>query len=99
MPEIQRCSLSNVILQMLSIGITDIAKFNFLEAPPQDAIDGALRQLQLLGAAVRATAKPDEGSCSWQLTPLGKQMAAFPLDPKFTKGMVSNSDFSLMRCC
>ena len=37
-PEIKRCSISTVILQMLSIGIRDISKFDFLDPPPQDAI-------------------------------------------------------------
>ena len=35
---------------MISIGIEDVSKFDFLDPPPQDAIDGALRQLILLGA-------------------------------------------------
>ena len=48
-PEIMRCSISTVILQMLSIGITNVSKFDFLDPPPQDAVEGALRQLHLLG--------------------------------------------------
>jgi ATP-dependent RNA helicase DHX33 len=80
-PEIKRCSLANVIIQMLSIGVSDISKFDFLEPPPQDAIEGALRQLELLGGI------EVEGSVA-KLTDLGKQMAAFPLDPKFTKAIM-----------
>ena len=34
---------------MLSIGITNVSKFDFLDPPPQDAVEGALRQLHLLG--------------------------------------------------
>jgi ATP-dependent RNA helicase DHX33 len=48
-PEIMRCSISTVILQMLSIGITNVSKFDFLDPPPQDAVEDALRQLHLLG--------------------------------------------------
>ena len=48
-PEIMRCSISTVILQMLSIGITNVSKFDFLDPPPQDAVEGALRQLHHLG--------------------------------------------------
>ena len=35
---------------MISIGIEDIASFDFLDPPPTDAIEGALRQLILLDA-------------------------------------------------
>lgn len=35
---------------MISIGIQDIASFDFLDPPPSDAIEGALRQLVLLDA-------------------------------------------------
>ena len=35
---------------MISIGIKDIASFDFLDPPPTDAIEGALRQLVLLDA-------------------------------------------------
>jgi len=103
-PEIQRCNLSNVVLQMMSMGIAVISKFNFLEPPPEDAIQGALRQLRLLGAIKQqatankeqqqsdaatdfATAPATDEPCS--LTPLGKQMSTFPLDPKFTKALLA----------
>lgn len=53
--------------------------------PPQpnvlvlaDAIQAAIDQLDLLGAVTQK-----EGQLV--LTPLGKKMAAFPLDPKFSK--------------
>ncbi len=74
-PEILRCNLSTVLLQMLYLGVRNIAKFDFMEGPPPEAVEGAFRQLRLLGAV-------DSSDC---LTELGKKMAAFPLDPKFTK--------------
>ena len=79
-PEIQRCNLSNVVLQMMAIGIKDVSGFNFLEPPPPDAIEGAIRQLRLLGALDGA--EPS-------LSELGKQMASFPLDPKFSKALLA----------
>lgn len=95
-PEILRCNLCNVVLQMLSMGVSSIAKFDFLEAPPGDAIEGAVRQLLLLGAVEApagtvASAEAPQQSVSRQelkLTELGKQMAAFPLDPRFTKAIL-----------
>lgn len=49
-PEIQRCNLSSVILQLMALGITDVANFDFLDAPFTEAIHNAVEQLRLLGA-------------------------------------------------
>ena len=92
-PEIKRCNLTNVILQMISIGISDVSKFDFLDPPPQDAIDGALRQLMLLKAIKTkdencATESKDTEN-QYMLTETGKQMAIFPLDPRYTKAIIA----------
>ena len=50
-------------------------KFDFMDAPNADSINTALRQLTLLEAV-------DLSQGGVQLTPLGKKMAAFPLDPR-----------------
>lgn len=76
-PEILRCNLATVLLQMLAMNITDLKSFPFLERPPQEAIEAAIRLLRLLGA-VNPGVEPG-------LSDLGKKMAPFPLDPKFTK--------------
>lgn len=34
-PEIKRCNLSNVILQLKALGVDDIIGFDFLEKPPR----------------------------------------------------------------
>ena len=49
-PEIQRCNIATVILHLMALGITDVANFDFLDRPPQDAIENALEQLIVLGA-------------------------------------------------
>ena len=46
-------------LQMLSIGIKNVSAFDFLEPPPSESVDSAIRQLALIGA-VSAEAKPDQ---------------------------------------
>ena len=76
-----------MILQILPIGITDVSKFDFLDPPLNGAIDGALRQLCLLEAI---QIKLD--TTEVKLTDEGKQMAAFPLDPKFTKAILAAKD-------
>jgi len=81
-PEIFRSNLSSTILTMLNIGIKDVRKFDFMDCPSSDSINTALRQLSLLGAI-------QLGQSGEILTELGKKMAAFPLDPRFTKLILS----------
>ena len=49
-PEIQRCNLASVIIQLMALGISDVLHFDFLDRPPQDAIENALEKLVVLGA-------------------------------------------------
>ena len=49
-PEIQRCNLSSVVLQLMALGIKDVTSFEFLDAPLAQAIQNAIEQLKLLGA-------------------------------------------------
>lgn len=70
-PEIQRTNLANTVLLLKSLGVQDLLQFHFMDPPPQDNILNSLYQLWILGALDHT------GS----LTPLGRQMAEFPLDP------------------
>lgn len=53
MPEIQRCNLTSVVLQLMALGISDVLHFDFLDCPSQDAIENALEQLATLGAVTK----------------------------------------------
>jgi len=75
-PEVQRCNLSTVILQLKAAGVADITAFDYMEPPSMSAVKRALQQLFVLGA-LRAT---DGG-----LTTLGRHMAALPLAPEYAK--------------
>ncbi|XP_047365183.1 ATP-dependent RNA helicase DHX33-like isoform X1 [Vespa velutina] len=79
-PEIQRCSLAGVALQLLAIGV-DITSFDFMERPPKEAVDVAVTCLEKL-AAVKGSPP--------QLTTLGRTMSLFPLDPRFTKVILAS---------
>lgn len=79
-PEIQRCPLASVVLQLLALGVTDILGFDFMASPPDEALVRALEQLCLLGAV-------EEGK---RLTPLGKQMAHLPLEPHLARAILSS---------
>lgn len=71
-PEIRRCNLANVVLQLRSLGI-DLDVFPFLQSPPRAAFRGAYRQLHELGALCEP-----EGHAA--LTPFGREMSRLPLD-------------------
>ena len=71
-PEILRSSLAAVILRMKSLKLADVESFPFIEPPLGRAIADGYQLLQELGAV-------DDGNA---LTPLGRQLAKLPLDPR-----------------
>jgi len=74
-PEILRSELSSTILTLKKLGIDDLVHFDFMDPPAPETLMRALEQLNYLGAL------DDEG----ELTPLGRQMSDFPLDPQVSK--------------
>ncbi|XP_073471164.1 ATP-dependent RNA helicase DHX33 [Aquarana catesbeiana] len=85
-PEIQRCNLASVMLQLLVLRVPNILTFDFMSRPSPDAMHAAIDQLDLLGAVER---KEDQII----LTPLGRKMAAFPLEPRFSKTILISPKF------
>lgn len=83
-PEILRCNLSSSILQLLTIGV-NIEQFDFIDKPPKEAIETAFKQLKQLGA-IKSVQNP-------QLTETGRRMSSFPLDPSYSKVIVSSPKF------
>lgn len=81
-PEIMRSSLAAVILRMKSLHLTDVESFPFIEPPPGRAIADGYQLLQELGAM-------DEGN---HLTPVGKQLAKLPLDPRVGRMILAARD-------
>ncbi|KAK4780859.1 hypothetical protein SAY87_016965 [Trapa incisa] len=86
-PEIKRCNLSNVILQLKALGVDDVIGFDFIEKPPRLAIVKSLEHLFLLGALT------DECKLS---NPVGHQMARLPLDPMYSKALIQASNFNCL---
>lgn len=86
-PEIQRSNLNSVAIQLLAMGVHSL-HFDFMDKPPHDAIVAAFEQLKMLGAV--------ENVHSQQLTALGKRMAKFPLDPRFSKLLLSAQQFGCL---
>ncbi|KAL1510502.1 hypothetical protein AB1Y20_006806 [Prymnesium parvum] len=77
-PEIQRTNLGNVVLLLKSLGIDNLLTFDFMDPPPQDNLLNSMYQLWFLGAL------DNTGS----LTPMGRKMVEFPLDPTLAKMLI-----------
>ncbi|TXH55295.1 MAG: ATP-dependent RNA helicase HrpA [Burkholderiaceae bacterium] len=81
-PEILRSSLAGVILRMKSLGLGNVEDFPFLEPPPRRAIADGYQLLSELGAV-------DELN---QLTPIGRELAKLPLDPRVGRMILEARD-------
>ncbi|MCU0858649.1 MAG: ATP-dependent RNA helicase HrpA, partial [Pontiellaceae bacterium] len=77
-PEIRRTSLAGVILQMNLLGLPLIEEFPFIDPPQTALIREGYKTLQDLGAL-------DD---SRRLTQLGRDIAAFPVDPHLARMLV-----------
>ncbi|WP_198962795.1 ATP-dependent RNA helicase HrpA [Mangrovitalea sediminis] len=81
-PEILRTNLASVILQMTLLGLGDIQRFPFLDAPDSRLINDGFRVLEELGAVDKKR----------QLTKLGRTMARLPVDPRLARMLVAGSE-------
>lgn len=79
-PDILRSNLCGVILQLKWIGIDDLLSFDLVDAPSTNRILDALGRLMILGAVDAET------QC---LTAFGEKMSVFPLDPAFSRILLS----------
>ncbi len=71
-PEILRSSLAAVILRMKALHLGTVEDFPFVEPPPGKAVADGYALLAELGAVDDAN----------ELTPIGKELARLPLDPR-----------------
>nr|WP_249713982.1 ATP-dependent RNA helicase HrpA [Micromonospora sp. NBRC 107566] len=85
-PEILRTNLASVILQMTSLGLGDVAAFPFIDPPDRRNITDGVQLLHELGAI-----DPDQADPRKRLTPVGRQLAQLPIDPRLAR-MVLEAD-------
>jgi ATP-dependent helicase HrpA len=104
-PEILRTNLAAVILQMISLGLGDIANFPFLQPPDSRGIKDGLDLLAELGAVEtggRAKSRPGEISTSLDqrspvITRIGKQLSQLPIDPRLARMVVESKQHGTTR--
>ena len=77
-PEIFRTNLASVILQMANLRLGAVEKFSFVEMPDKRLINDGYRALNELGAIQKE-----------RLTPIGKQLAKLPIDPKLGRMIIA----------
>ena len=76
--EILRTNLASVILQMLRMGLGDISRFPFVDAPDGKAINDGFKLLQELGAVNKER----------RITAVGRQLSQLPVDPRLGRMLV-----------
>ncbi|WP_257296498.1 ATP-dependent RNA helicase HrpA [Endozoicomonas sp. YOMI1] len=77
-PEILRTNLAAVILQMLRMGLGDIAAFPFVDPPDGKAINDGFKLLQELVAVGKDR----------RITPVGRQLGQLPVDPRLGRMLI-----------
>ncbi|MFT4561178.1 MAG: ATP-dependent helicase HrpA [Gammaproteobacteria bacterium] len=82
-PEIQRTNLAAVILQMASLGLGEVANFPFIDPPDPRLIKDGYRLLTELQAVDNAK----------RLTPVGKQLAHLPIDPRLGRMLIGAAEY------
>lgn len=83
-PELQRSNLATTVLTLKALGVGDLLHFDFMDAPPPQHLIAAMETLYALGAL------DDEGL----LTPLGRKMGEFPLEPPLAKMLLASVQLS-----
>ncbi|KAI9334288.1 P-loop containing nucleoside triphosphate hydrolase protein [Obelidium mucronatum] len=83
-PEILRCNLGSVVLQLKKLGIDDLVHFDFMDAPAPETLMRALELLNYLDAL----------NDDIELTPTGVMMSDFPLDPQLAKALISSAQYN-----
>lgn len=85
-PEILRTNLASVILQMKALNIGDIENYPFINPPDKKLINDGMRVLQ----EINALDKQDK------LTPIGRNIARFPLDPRHARLLIAANEFNCL---
>ena len=86
-PEILRTNLAAVILQMISLGLGDIARFPFLQPPDSRGIKDGLDLLREL------TAVDGDG----RITRVGRQITRLPIDPRLARMVLESKQHATTR--
>ncbi|MDO5696430.1 MAG: ATP-dependent RNA helicase HrpA [Dermatophilus congolensis] len=109
-PEIARTNLASVILQMISLGLGDIARFPFVDPPDSRMVTDGLRLLHELHAIEEADTRhastggrdggvrgSGAGGDRRRLTRTGHDIARIPVDPRLARMLVEADRLGALR--
>ncbi|HEY6095899.1 MAG TPA: ATP-dependent RNA helicase HrpA [Gallionellaceae bacterium] len=85
--EIFRVSLATVILRMSALRLGEVDQFPFIEMPGSRSIADGYQLLAELGAI----------DTERQLTPLGRELAKLPLDPKIARLLLAGRQYQCLQ--
>ena len=91
-PEITRTNLASVILQMASLGLGDMERFPFVEAPELRNIRDGVALLEELDAV-----DPDHAETKRWLTDIGRDLSRLPIDPRFGRMVIEGAETGCLR--
>jgi ATP-dependent helicase HrpA len=91
-PEILRTSLASVILQMAALGLGEVSAFPFVEPPDHRQVKDGIQLLHELNAL-----DPDAKDPRHRLTPIGRQLARLPVDPRLARILVEADRIGCLR--
>ena len=86
MPEVQRTELSAVVLLLHSLGVRDVAHFDFLDKPDMARLLVAEALLESLGAV-------QDGL----ITDVGRQMLRIPAHPRYARMLIEAQHYGCVR--
>lgn len=84
LPEIQKCNLSTVILQLKALGIDNILTFDWMNRPSADCLARSLEMLHALGAL--------DGEARLTLE-VGVPLAELPVDPLLGRILLASGEY------
>ncbi|MEM9131797.1 MAG: ATP-dependent RNA helicase HrpA [Actinomycetota bacterium] len=90
-PEIQRTNLASVILRMASLGLGRVEEFPFVDPPEHRSIRDGIDLLTELDAL-----DPDHVATKRWLTPIGREVAKLPVDPRYGRMLVEADENSVL---
>ena len=91
LPEIQRTNLANVVLLLKSLSVQDLLQFHFMDPPPQENM--------LNSACFNCGLWELKKTCTGALTPLGRKMVEFPVDPALSKMLIASVEMKCSADC
>ncbi|MFE8069711.1 ATP-dependent RNA helicase HrpA [Marinobacteraceae bacterium S3BR75-40.1] len=85
-PEILRTNLASVILQMAVLGLGEVKKFPFLDAPENKQVNDGYKLLEELAAVTHQR----------KLTATGRKMAKMPIDPRLARMLMEADEMDCL---